>query len=248
METIADLLADAREREGPAFDAPGRTTPYSAGELATTVRKAGNLLSHYGVREGVRVAVVVGPADPGPGDEPGHLVGTPQPLLGALGAMRLGATVSLDPDRSVDATALVVPASWRDRYEVDPGCAVLAYGDAPADPAVAHFEREVWSENPVAPPETVAPDAVALDGPSGGTQGSLLSRAATLAETHGMAGRRVAVRGRMDGAVFVAGVLAPLVAGGTIVGGPDGEGDRVVGAGGDVTARAFSDQPDTRRT
>jgi len=236
MDTVAALLAAVREREGVAFDAPDRTTAYSSRELATTAWKAANLLSHFGVRPGARVAVVVGPGDPGPDDEPGYLAATPQPLLAALGALRLGASVDLAPGATVDATALVAPAAWLDRYDAAPGCTRLAYGDQPSDPAVEHFERQVWSENPVEPPETVDPDAVALaDGKT--TQSDLLAEAASIAAAHDMTDRRIAVRGRLDGTVLARGVFAPLSAGGTVVGGQDGAGDLLVNEDGDVIAR-----------
>ena len=236
MDTVAALLAAVREREGVAFDAPDRTTAYSSHELATTAWKAANLLSHFGVRPGARVAVVVGPGDPGPDDEPGFLAATPQPLLAALGALRLGASVDLAPGATVDATALVAPAAWLDRYDAAPGCTRLAYGAQPSDPAVEHFERQVWSENPVEPPETVDPDAVAL-ADRGTTQSALLDEAVSVAAEYGMADRRVAVRGRLDGTVLARGVLAPLSAGGTVVGGQDGAGDLLLNEDGDVIAR-----------
>lgn len=219
METIGDLVEQARESDGVAFDAPGRTTGYSLREFATSTWKAANLLSHYGVHAGADVAVVVGPKAPGPDDEPGSLADSPDPLFGALGAMLLGAAVDLDPDASVDDAALLVPAAWLDRYDVGPGCTPIAYGGPPDAADVIHFERERWSENPVAPPGRVTAETVALVA-TGGTHQTLLDRARDAVgagEIEG--GDRVTIDGPVTAETLAPGILAPLAAGGTIVGG-----------------------------
>jgi acyl-CoA synthetase (AMP-forming)/AMP-acid ligase II len=238
MDTLADLVAATRDREGVAFDAPDRTTPYSAREFATNAWKAGNLLRHDGVREGARVAVVVGPGEPGPEDEPGYLGATPAPLLAALGATLLGATVDLDPGETVEATALIAPAAWTERYETAPGTARLAYGDDPDDPAIAPFERDLWSENPVAPPESVTPDQPAIVAGDGTrTHADLLAAAEAVVADAGLdASDRVSVDVPLSPAVFVAAVLAPLVAGATIVAGAEADADATlrVGAAGEI--------------
>ena len=86
METVGDLLARAREREGSAFEAPGRRTDYSNHAFVTATWKAANLLGHYGVHRDATVAVVVGPTDPEPDDGPGRLAAAPDPLFAVLGA------------------------------------------------------------------------------------------------------------------------------------------------------------------
>jgi len=235
MDTIGDVLAAARDREGVAFDAPGRTTGYTFRDFCTGAWKAGNLLRHYGVREGAIVGVVVGPAAPGPDEEPGRLGAAADPLLAALGATLLGATVDLDPDPSAEATALLAPAAWLDRYDPGPGCTRLAYGEQPAAPDVVHFERERWSENPVEPPDRVTPDAVALV--DGRTHADLLGRAQDAVTAAGLAaGDRVAVRGRVTADTVAPGILAPLVAGARICGGDPVDADFVVEPDGAIGA------------
>ena len=83
-------------------------------------------------------------------------------LSGMLAATLDGAVVDLVPGTEVDATALVAPAAWLDRYELAPGTKALAYGGPSDDPTVAQFERELWSENPLQPPGERAPDDPAL--------------------------------------------------------------------------------------
>ncbi len=236
MDTLADVVAETRDRDGVAFDAPSRTTPYSSHEFATNAWKAGNLLSHYGARAGATVAVVVGPAEPDADDEPGRLGATPAPLLATLGATLVGAVVELEPDSAVDATALVAPATWLDRYDPSPGTSVLAYGSAADDPSVAHFERELWSENPVEPPETVAADVLALaSADSHLTHAAVIGRARTVVAEAGIEpDDRVVIDAPLSNEVFVAGVVAPLLVGATIVAGPADEAAVTVGAGGDI--------------
>lgn len=41
------------------------------------------------------------------------------------------------------------------------GTKTFVYGDVPDDPEFAHFEGEMWSENPTNPPDRVAHDDIA---------------------------------------------------------------------------------------
>jgi len=219
MDTLAAVLARCREREGTALDAPERTTPYSYGEFAENAWKAGNLLRHYGVRRGSRVALVVGPKAPGSGDTVGRLGAAVDPLLALFGAASLGATVDVTPTSPVAARALVAPDAWLDRYEGDPGCSLIAYGGPPDRPEVAHFERERWSENPAEPPDTVEPDDPVLRVDDREyTHATVLEAATTLVEEYGLEpGDVVAVDALLTSAgAVVAGVVAPIVAGAII--------------------------------
>lgn len=241
MDTVRDVLGTARDREGVAFDAPGRTTGYSFREFVTGAWKAGNLLRHYGVRGGHRVTVITGPAQPGPDADPGRVAETPEPLFAALGALGLGAALAFDPGERIDASALVAPAAWLDRYDVGPGTTRMAYGDPPEAADAVHFERERWSENPVEPPGAVSADAVAVSGDGRLTQADLLARAR---ETPIEAGDRVGLEGPLGPRTVAPGLLAPLAAGATIVGGDPAAVDVRVGPAGEVSV---SDERGTRR-
>lgn len=61
LDTVRNVLAAARDRDGVTFDAAGRTTGYSFREFGSSSWKAANLLRHYGVHAGVDVAVDVEP-------------------------------------------------------------------------------------------------------------------------------------------------------------------------------------------
>ncbi len=219
METLAAVLARCRDREGTVLDAPERRTPYSYQEFAVNAWKAGNLLRHYGARRESHVALVVGPKAPDSGDPVGRLGGAVDPLVALFGAATVGATVDLTPTSPVTARALVAPDAWLGRYDVDPGCSLLAYGGPPDRADVAHFERERWSENPTEPPDTVDPDdpVLGVDGREY-THATLLDAATSLVEEYGLGpGDVVAVDAPLTSAGAVtAGVLAPTVAGGTI--------------------------------
>jgi ferredoxin len=88
------------------------------------------------------------------------------------------------------------------------------------DPSVATFEREVWSENPTAPPDVIDPSETALAAADGTySHSDLLEAAASVVDDYVLdTDSAVAVRASLarPGTV-VAGVLAPLLAGGTIL-------------------------------
>lgn len=208
MDVVADLVARDRRSDALAVRTDSRAGSYSYEKLCTTAWKTGNLLSHYGVRGGATVAIDTGEAL------------TPPPLTAFLGAGLLGATIRFDPPESVDAQAFVAPAERLARYDPAPGTQVLAYGDDPDDPTAAHFEREVWSENPVMPPDDVGSDADLLvaDGNCYSHE-RLLDAAGRVAGDRGLdAEDLVAVRAPLaNPSAVAAGILAPLTVGGAIL-------------------------------
>jgi len=256
METVADLVAAGRDREGVVLSVPGRTTDYRYDDFCTNVWKSGNLLRHYGLRAGATATVAVGPKEPasGPGGTLGWL-DSADPLLGVLGAAQLGAPVALDPspDAAVGGRVFVLPAAWVGEYGTEAGSSLLAYGGPPEDAEVVHFERERWSENPMQPPDPPAPGDDLL---AGYTHGDLVGAAVRVADEYGLGGDdRVALAAPLAGTgagvagTLAAGVLAPMLAGASAVAtgpavgvGPDDvEASLVVGAEGDVEPRAVLD-------
>jgi hypothetical protein len=219
METLKDLAAAAKGRNGTVIDAADRATPYSYDEFGTNSFKAGNLLGHYGVHPGGTVAVVVGPKDPpSDGAAPAAIPDSADPLLALFGGVSVGATVDLTPREPVDARALVRP-DWQE-MAVEPQCSVLAYGGPPTAPSITHFEQELWSENPTEPPEPVESDnsAVRVGGETF-THAHLLAVSRAVVESHGIdeTSRVLLATGLAEPGALVAGVLAPLVSGGTIL-------------------------------
>jgi len=213
MQLLSELVAAGREREGVLFSTPERSAPYSYRDFCTNVWKGGNLMRHYGVREAMVVAIVVGPKNPTDGDEPGYLRDCPDGLLAVLAATLDGAVVDLAP-----------------------GTKALAYGGPSDDPTVAGFERELWSENPLQPPGERAPDDPALRDDEGTyTHGEVLAASERVVEAYAIdAETTVAFRAPATsvGAV-VAGLLAPMRAGATVRFGDDTASDVAV-AGVDV--------------
>lgn len=220
METLADIVAAGRDRDGAVLTAAERSAPYTYGEFSTNAWKAGNILRHYGVRPDARLALVIGPKDPDENDEPGYLGTAADPLLALLGGAALGTTVDVTPAQPVDARAIVLPNAWLDRYEVEPGCSRLAYGGPPGESGVAHFERELWSENPIEPPDPVQPGDTVLqvDGTTF-THEQLVDAGRAVADEYGLtAGDSVALDAPLTSAGAVAGgIVAPLVVGGTLL-------------------------------
>jgi len=236
MQTLSELVAAGRERDGVLFSTPNRSAPYSYRDFCTNVWKGGNLMRHYGVREGMAVAVVVGPKNPTEGDDPGDLRDCPDGLLAILAATLDGAVADVAPGPEVDATALVAPAVWLDRYELAPGTKALAYGGPSDDPTVAGFERELWSENPLQPPGERGPEDPALRDADGTySHGELLAASERVVDEYAIdAETTVAVRAPVvsSGAV-VAGLLAPLRAGATVRFGDDSASDVAVAVAGE---------------
>lgn len=241
MSTVADCLTARADDDIVGFDAVGRSVapPWSA--MVSSTWKAAHLLRHHGVHDASTVAIVVGPGEPDAGAAVGRLGETPEPLFGLLGALAIGATIDLEPASSVSATALLAPAAWHDQYEMAPGGTRLAYGAVPESAAMIHFERARWSENAVAPPETVSPDTASVRGLS---QATLLDQARDIAAA-GDFGHGVVVRtsGRLTAAALPGAVLAPLVSGATILGG-EGAADHLVDESGAVSS---SGTPGTHR-
>jgi hypothetical protein len=121
------------------------------------------------------------------------------------------------------------------RCAVAPGCSRLAYGESPDDPAVSQFERQRWSENPVEPPADIPADTAAFAGGTPATQRGLVDEAhAAVSDGTIRDGDRVGIDGALGPTRLALGVLAPLVAGATIVG---GDGDVTVRVDGDGAAR-----------
>lgn len=247
MQVLSELVAAGRERDGVFFSTPERSAPYSYRDFCTNVWKGGNLMRHYGVREGMDVAVVVGPKNPTDGDEPGYLRDCPDGLLAILAATLNGAVADIVPGTEVDATALVAPAAWLDRYELAPGTKALAYGGPSDDPTVAGFERELWSENPLQPPGERVPEDPALRDAAGTyTHGDLLAASERVVEEYAMNGETtVAVRAPVTSAgAVVAGLLAPMRAGATVRFGDSAASDIAVAGEGDDTPEKRVVRPD----
>lgn len=231
--TLGDLVA--RERRAPAAAirsfAGGTERSASYRDCVTTVARAGNFLRHLGVR-GPEGAVSGRGGDGGDdatddGDD-GRARRTvavapdplPEPLFAFLGAAAVGAVVSFDPDASDDPRVVVVAAADEGRYDPSPGTRLAVYGGEPVAPGTAHWEAEVWSENPSLPPSGVAPDDPVLAAGAGAhTHAELLAAARTAADRLGLGpGDEVAVRASLaDPRTVVAGVLTPLFLGGVVV-------------------------------
>lgn len=222
METLAELVKSARSREGTALDIRERVAPYSYEKSGTNAWKAANLLSHYGVASLGDLAVVVGPKDADSAKRPATegVVDSPEPLLALLGGTLLGATVDMTPPTEIATRTVVHPAGWGQYYDLGAGCTQLAYGGPPEDPSVVHFEREAWSENPIEPPESVAPEdtAVRANGETY-THAELLAASQQVVDRFDLqAGDEVLLGRRLtDATSLVAGVLAPLSVGATVV-------------------------------
>jgi acyl-CoA synthetase (AMP-forming)/AMP-acid ligase II len=212
------------------FSTPERSAPYSYRDFCTNVWKGGNLMRHYGVRPGTRVAVVTGPKAPTDGDSPGYLRDAPDAVLAMLSAAIDGAVVDPNPQTDVDTTLLVGPAAWLDRYDLSPGTKAAAYGGPSDDPTVAAFERELWSENPLAPPGEIGPDDPAILDGEQYTHGELLTGAESVVKEYNITGSTtVALRAPITSAgAIVAGLLAPMRAGGTVRFGDDSPSDLAV--------------------
>lgn len=145
-ETVGELLQRA-PGDGVALET--ETKGYSEEVFYTTCHKTANLLNHLGARKGSAVAVSPRPV--------------PENVFGFLGACLVGAETRFVHDGAVDADILVSDGGRVGSYEVPASCRVLAHGDAPQ--GATNFDREIWGENPVFPPDLVGgADTTVLNG------------------------------------------------------------------------------------
>jgi hypothetical protein len=197
MDTIADVVAGLDDPERAAVRAD-RTQ--DARETRDRIYKTGNALRHRGVRVDSGVAIL---------DR-----AEPAALHSFLGAALLGATVEFGPDEVVEARVLAGPTVELDGYDLPPGGQRVGWGEPPVDPSWMYFERDVWSENPAFPEPDATPETDLLPGV---THSEVLAAAEDVAAdlTEDDA---VAVRAPLSHAgTVVAGVVAPLLAGATVV-------------------------------
>lgn len=218
MDVIGDLVARERRSDDLAVEVASRSGSYSYEKCCTSAWKSGNLLRHYGVRSDATVAIDAG-------DSP-----SPPPVVAFLGAALLGATaryVESDTEIPEGTRAALVPEDRAADYDPEPGVQVLAYGGPVDDPRVAHFEREVWSENPTMPPDEVDPESAALaTADREFTQARLLDAAESVVADYRLdADDRVVLRSPLtEPGTVAAGILAPLWAGGTVTLDPEATG------------------------
>lgn len=204
MNVLGDVIARDRRSDRPALSVPAVGRRYDYRRFCTTAWKVGHFLGHLGVRGGVGVAIA---------DDP-----LPEPILTLYGAASLGAVVRFGPPADIDADtrALVVGVEDVEDYAVGPSTKRVVYGDPPDDPSISYFERDVWSENPTEPPDTVDPNDPLLWTADGGVshREALEAAWAVVLEYTLDEASHVAVRGSFaDPTVVVGGLIAPLVAG-----------------------------------
>jgi hypothetical protein len=221
METLGELVARDRRAESTALRAPEIDRSYDYRRFCTTAWKVGNLLRHHGVRRGAGVAIA---------DDP-----SPESVLTLYGAACLGAVARFGRrPPPADAPKAVVAPSNDLPGESRPATTPIGYADPPTDPAVAHFERDVWSENPTAPPDAVDPtDPLLATDRDAATHRRVLDAAESVVERHEI-GRETTVAidtaaSLADPGIVVAGLVAPIRAGSTVAIGPGTDGDLSLG-------------------
>ena len=207
-ETVADLLTRDRRTDRPALeDETGREFDYHW--VLTSSWKAGNFLRHTGVRRGVTVGVV--------GDGPFA-------VLAFLGTALLEGTTRFAPPTDLtdveDFRTLVAPTDDLEAYDLPRGAQRVGYATKPESPDVHYLDAGLWSENPSFPPVEIDPGtALVTDGERTLTHGAAIDAAREVADSYGIGeGTRVAVAGPLaEPRVVTAGLIAPILAGGTAV-------------------------------
>ncbi|NEU57433.1 hypothetical protein [Halorussus sp. MSC15.2] len=228
MDALGDIVARDRRSDDPALVAPRGNRHYDYRRFCNTAWKTGNYWRRRGVHEGATVAVADAPA--------------PETVFSFLGAALLGAKTRFGTtdasvgDDDFDARLVVAPRDEIGDYDVPPGTQRVAYGGPPDDPSVAHFERDVWSENPAFPETPIDPETVAIvAGDNALSHAEVLAAARRVADDWELApGDEVAVRAPFSVAgTAVAGVVAPLLAGAVVLlPDDDATGDFAVAQGG----------------
>lgn len=229
MNVLGDLVARDRRSGHPAFYAAETDRSISYHDFCTTAYKAGNVLRYLGVREGSTVAVL-------------GAVG-PQPLWAFYGAGQLGAVTRFVEDTAAAEAAAprvcVLTVADEERVSPGPRTKLATYGGSPAQVTTLHWEKELWSENPAVHPTDVDPgDPLLTTGAETYTHEAVLEAARAVVTAFDLdETTRVAVRGSLsDPHVVVAGLVAPILAGGTAVA-PNGETSAEVAVVGHDDAR-----------
>lgn len=209
MNVLGDLVSRTRRDERPKATAlrhapTDRTVDYR--RFCTTAWKTGNFLRNEGVRTGMDVVVAPDPV--------------PETIYAFYGAGLLGATVTFATDPTAETTkALVAPTAMLSGYEAGPRTRQVAYGEQPTDPSIAFFERDVWSENPTEPPDRFDPETTLLAGDTETSHETVLRQAAAVCAEYDIDEETtVAVRAPLTNAeAVVSGLVAPILAGGTVL-------------------------------
>ena len=213
-ETLGDAVARERRTSGVALRAQPSGRTYTYRDFVTTSYKAGNVLRYLGVRPGDEVRIA-----------PQRV---PETVLTFYGAAQLGAVTRFETATGgPPARVVVAPTARETEIDLPPGHSLAVYGDQPDDPDVTHWETEVWSENPAIHPVAVdSADPIVVDDDRTYTHGEVLSAAVKVVSTAEITpGTEVIVRGSLtDLAAVVSGVVAPILAGATIVLAGDGNG------------------------
>ncbi|MFB6252847.1 MAG: acetyl-CoA synthetase [Halobellus sp.] len=206
-QTLGDLVARDRRTSGLALQAASSGRTYSYRDFITTSYKSGNVFRYLGVRGGDEVLVVPGTA--------------PEPLLALYGAAQLGAATRFaDAIRDDAPRSILAPVAREGDFELPPGHNLAVHGGPPEDPSTTHWEAEVWSENPAVHPADVAPDdPLLLVEDRTYTHAAILAAAETVVDDAGLvAGDTVVVDEPIaDPGVVAAGLVAPIIAGATIL-------------------------------
>ncbi|MFB6161869.1 MAG: hypothetical protein ABEJ86_00285 [Halococcoides sp.] len=176
----------------------GTERELAAESVVDLAHRSAHLLHQHGLRGGGTLAVV---------DREGPALPT---VLGTLAAWSLGATVTVEVE-----AADVALAPTGHAIDADPSGRTVRYGADPPGEAIG-FERHLWGENPVEPPESVDPATPAI---GEGDHAEVGTAARTVADA--VDADRVTVEGAIDGpAALVAAVAVPVVA--DLWVGPDG--------------------------
>lgn len=198
MDTVGDLLDLPHPDDAIALEHGRRSYEYH--RFRATAFKTGNYLRYNGVGPHATVSILNDPA--------------PESVFGFLGTGLLGGTVRFGPGQVVEDAILYGPTTELDAYETAGGCKRIGYGEPPEDPSWAYFEREIWSENPFFPPTEVdGNDRLLGEWSQADALGAARAASADLSPDD-----VVAIRGSMtDPSTVIAGLLAPLVVGATVL-------------------------------
>lgn len=211
MTVLGDLVSRDRRSDATALLAPAVEREYDYRRFCTTVWKVSSLFRHFGVRDGSTVVLA---------DDP-----QPEPILSFLGTALLGGTARFTPrdvemELEIDARVLVTPVEHSHEYDLPPGGKRIVYGGPSDDPSVAYFEGDVWSENPTEPPDIVESEQPVLwSAGTTYTHTDLLDSARSVVNEWDLTANDVVTvhASLREMGTIAAGIVAPLLVGGTIL-------------------------------
>lgn len=206
MNTLRNLVDRCADQKGVAIGTPETGDQvYTYDRLAETTYSLARVLSDRDINEDSLVAIAP--------------TGGPETVVGLLGAAIVGARVRFSGPAKAPVDALFAPADIIDRYQVPADAVRIGFGSRPENDQTLYFGRTVWKADPNPPEAPVLPTTTALtDGEYAYSHRAMIRAARKAIDARDMDQEMtIVLRAPLtDPRAVAGGIVAPLIAGGTL--------------------------------